>query len=643
MRTNSVTSTSSRFSHLAGSLQQLLPRLWDLFVNAILQVRIWDKAYPGLMHFLIFGGVTIQVLGTLVNLTQMQLFIPFLELPFPRGNGYLTFELVMDLAGLAILIGVGMALFRRLVLRPKTLESSWDDYYALAMLALIPLVGFIVEGARFVIFSPAWANWSPIGNLVASLMRAAGMTPESAAYLHRYLVFAHVLLGLVLVASIPYTKLRHLVYTPLNILFKPDRASSTLEKIDDIEEAEILGVGKITEFTPIQLLSFDACVSCGRCEEVCPVAFSGMQYSPRKFIQSMRMTMTSTLISRNGNGRQDEEMLGSVIPEETPWYCTTCGACLERCPAFVNPIDDIVDLRRYQVLTTGKMPKSVGEALRNMERQGNPWGMPPEDRFTWAEGLDVRELMPGDETDVLFFLGCAYAYDERNKKVVQDIIRLLKITQVEFGVLGSDEMCCGETSRRLGHEYLFQMMVEQNLEMFNSIKFKQIVTACPHCFNTLKNEYPQFGGHYKVQHLTEFLAQKPFHEYAFSPNGNGLKGRLTFHDSCYLGRYNQILNEPRQLLEYAKVDQVEMSRKGANSFCCGGGGGQMWMETDPNTRINHRRLNDALETGAEIVAAACPYCLLMFDDAIRSKGLGDQIQVMDVAEILVNKLGIDQE
>lgn len=336
-------------------------------------------------------------------------------------------------------------------------------------------------------------------------------------------------------------------------------------------------------------------------------------------------------------------MLGSVIPEETPWYCTTCGACLERCPAFVNPIDDIVDLRRYQVLTTGKMPKSVGEALRNMERQGNPWGMPPEDRFTWAEGLDVRELMPGDETDVLFFLGCAYAYDERNKKVVQDIIRLLKITQVEFGVLGSDEMCCGETSRRLGHEYLFQMMVEQNLEMFNSIKFKQIVTACPHCFNTLKNEYPQFGGHYKVQHLTEFLAQKPFHEYAFSPNGNGLKGRLTFHDSCYLGRYNQILNEPRQLLEYAKVDQVEMSRKGANSFCCGGGGGQMWMETDPNTRINHRRLNDALETGAEIVAAACPYCLLMFDDAIRSKGLGDQIQVMDVAEILVNKLGIDQE
>ena len=213
----------------------------------------------------------------------------------------------------------------------------------------------------------------------------------------------------------------------------------------------------------------------------------------------------------------------------------------------------------------------------------------------------------------------------------------------DIGILGLDEMCCGETSRRLGHEYLFQMMVEQNLELFASIKFERIVTACPHCFNTLKNEYPQFGGQYKVQHLTEFLAEKSIHEYAISPNGNGLEGRLTFHDSCYLGRYNQILDEPRQLLENANVDHLEMSKKGYKSFCCGGGGGQMWMETDPNTRINHRRLNDALEIGAEIVTTACPYCLLMFDDAIRSKGLGDQIRVMDVAEVLVNKLGVDQE
>lgn len=641
MTTNTLPSSSQtppRFSQLGTHLNRIGSRLWDLFVNAVIQVRIWDNTYAGIMHVLIFGGVIIQILGTIVNLTQMQLFIPFLELPFPRGNGYLIFELIMDLAGIAIIIGVLLALFRRLVLRPKSLVSNWDDYYALTFLVLIPLVGFTVEGARIVAAAPSWADWSPVGNQVAILMRTIGMTPETAASLHRSLVITHVLLALALVASIPFTKLRHLIYTPLNILLKPLRKYGTLEKIDDIEEAEILGVGKVSEFTSKQLLSFDACVSCGRCEEACPVAISGMPYSPRDFIQSMRQAMLTSLISTNGNGHRDEEMLGTAFPEETPWYCTTCGSCLDKCPAFVNPIDEIVDLRRYQVLTTGKMPKSVGDVMRNMERQGNPWGMPPEDRITWAEGLEVRELMPGDETDILLFLGCANAYDDRNKKVAQSIVTLFKEADVNFGILGLDEMCCGETARRLGHEYLFQVMVEQNIELFGGIKFRSIVTPCPHCFNTLKNEYPEFGGQYRVQHLTEFLSELTPITDVISSDGHPIEGCLTFQDSCYLGRYNQIYKPPRQLLSQVKVKRVEMDRQGENSFCCGGGGGQMWMETDPNTRINHRRLKDALDVKADIVATACPYCLLMFDDAIRSKGLGDQIQVMDVAEILANQL-----
>ena len=645
MTTNSISGSSQvsgRMSNLGLKLKHLLSRVWDLFINAILQVRIWDRAYPGLMHALIFGGVTIQVLGTFVNLTQMALFIPFLELPFPRGTGYFIFELVMDLAGVAILIGVAMALFRRLVLRPEVQETSWDDYYALIMLALIPIVGFTVEATRFVSISPPWAAWSPVGNWLANLMRSAGMTPESAAGLHRSMVITHVLLGLALVASIPFTKLRHLIFTPLNIFFKPQRKTSVLEKIDDIEEAEILGVGKVSEFTSQQLLSFDACVRCGRCEEACPVAFSGMPYSPREFIQNMRQVMQTNLVYSKGNGGGEAAILGSQIPEETPWYCTTCGACLDRCPAFVNPIDEIVDLRRYQVLTTGKMPKSVGDVLRNMERQGNPWGMPPEGRVSWTEGLEVRQLEPGDETDVLLFLGCAFAFDERNKNVAKSIIRLLNEAQIDYGILGLDEMCCGETSRRLGHEYLFQVMVEQNLEIFDSINFKRIVTPCPHCLNTLKNEYPQFGDQLEVQHLTEFLTEI-YQDSDFSPNGNSQNSRMTFHDSCYLGRYNQVYEQPRQLLKDAKIDLAEMSRKAEDSFCCGGGGGQMWMETDANTRINHRRLDDAIEAKADVVTTACPYCLLMFDDAIRSKGLGDQIEVMDVAEVLVNQLDDDQQ
>lgn len=637
MTTESLPGTpdlNTRISHLGTSSKKYISRLWDLFINAVLQVRIWDKTYAGLMHLLIFGGVTIQVLGTFINLTQMALFIPFLELPFPRGIGYQVFELVMDLAGIAILLGVFMAAFRRLVMRPKTLESSWDDYYALVMLTLIPLAGFLTEGARLVAVTPVWSAWSPVGSLVATLMRSAGLSAASAAELHRYLVFSHVILGLVLAASLPFTKLRHLLYSPLNIFFRPERDSNTLEAIDNIEEAELLGVGKVSEFTPQQLLSFDACVRCGRCEEVCPVAFSGMPYSPKDFIQSMRTAMQTGLVNSNGNGQGDAEMIGGAIPEETPWYCTTCGACLDRCPVFVNPVDDIIELRRYQVLTTGKMPKSIGDVMRNMERQGNPWGMPPDDRISWAADLQVRQLEPGDEVDVLLYLGCASAYDERNKKVARSVVQILNQANVDYGVLGLDEMCCGETSRRLGHEYLFQMMVEQNLEIFNSFKFQRIVTNCPHCFNTLKNEYPQFGGDFLVQHLTEYLSEISYTGLPAQSNGQ----QLTFHDSCYLGRYNQVYDQPRQLLSKTKLNWIEMNRANENSFCCGGGGGQMWMETDANTRINHRRLSDAVDTGAQVVATACPYCLLMFDDAIRSKGMGDQIEVMDLAEIMADQI-----
>ncbi len=627
---------SARLHALQHSWLSIRPRLQDLIIHTIAQVRVLKKAYPGVMHFLIFWGMTIQILGTAINLMQMQLFIPFVELLFPRGDAYLVYEFAMDIAGLAILIGVTMAIFRRLIIRPKTLESQWDDYYALILLSLIPLAGFSLEGTRLIAAAPPWANWSPIGNLVARLMQRLGMSPQEAAALHSTLFWTHVTLGLTLVASIPFTKLRHLVMTPLNIILRPIRPQGSLAKIENIEEAEILGVNKIDEFTPKQLLSFDACVRCGRCEEVCPATLSGMPYSPRTLVQSLRETMVATFI--NQNGRNPSELLGTTIAEDIPWCCTTCGACLIRCPAFVNPVDEIIDLRRYQVLTSGKMPKSVGDTLRNMERQGNPWGIPAEDRIAWTEGLNIREINPGEKTDVLLFLGCAFAFDERNKKVARSFARLLQHNGVDFAILGLDEVCCGETARRLGHEYLFQMLAEQNIETLSKIKFERIVTQCPHCFNTLKNEYPQMGGVFKVQHYTEFLMEMPLAYKSSSKNGMGHHTCVTYHDSCYLGRYNSIYQPPRNLLRAAKVTTVEMNRHGENSFCCGGGGGQMWLETDPSTRINHRRLEDALKVKADIVATACPYCLLMFDDAIRSKGLGEKIQVMDIAEILDQRL-----
>jgi Fe-S oxidoreductase/nitrate reductase gamma subunit len=628
--------TSSRLDEaLVRAKPRLRSSVPDFFIHVLGQIRILKKIYPGIMHFLIFWGVTIQVIGTAINLMQMQLFLPFV-LTFPRNNLYLAYELIMDLAGVAILIGVTMALLRRIAFPPKALETSWDDIYALILLGLIPIVGFIVEGCRLLATSPAWANWSPVGNLVAHWMSSLGMTPQAATNLHDGLMWVHATLALILVASIPFTKLRHLLYAPLNILFRPLRKPSELTKIENIEETELLGVGKVNEFTSQQLLSFDACVRCGRCEEACPATMSGMSYSPRDLIQMMRQAMVTSL--QTPDGKTTHELFGEAISDEYPWSCTTCGACLIKCPAFINPVDEVIDLRRYQALTTGKIPKSVADTLRNMERQGNPWGMPPDDRLKWAEGLEVRELAPGDETDVLLFLGCASAYDDRNKKVAQSFVRLLQKAGVDFGILGFDETCCGETARRMGNEYMFQVFAEQNIETLSKIKFKRIVTQCPHCYNTLKNEYPQLGGHYNVLHSTELLTELSLPWDKISPNGNGVHGRVSYHDSCYLGRYNQIYTEPRKLLKEAHITPIELPRHGENSFCCGGGGGQMWLETDPNTRINHHRLADAIQAQADIVTTACPYCLLMFDDAIRSKGVGDKIQVMDISEVLEKQL-----
>jgi Fe-S oxidoreductase/nitrate reductase gamma subunit len=624
---NKAPSVVSRWKNLG-------PRLGDFFVNIIAQPRILQKVYPGVMHFMLFWGVGLQVIGTVVNVLNMALFLPWV-IEWPRLGWYLGYELVMDIAGVMVLIGVAMAAFRRYVLRPKTLESSWDDAYALIMLTLIVLVGYANEATRLLATEPAWATWSPVGNWVAGLLAAGGVTQLGAGAWHDGLVYVHAVLAMGLVASIPFTKMRHLINAPLNVLTRTTRDTGALEKIEDIETTELLGVGKINEFTSHQLLSFDACVRCGRCEEACPSNISGMAYSPRELIQSLRTAMSESLVSSNGK-KASQELFGTYISEEYAWQCTTCGACLEKCPIFINPVDEIVDLRRYQVLTTGGMPKSVGDTMRNMERQGNPWGIPPEERMAWAEGLEVRELAPGEETDVLFFTGCAAAFDDRNKKVARAFARLMQKAGVDFAVLGFDEICCGETARRMGHEYLFQEFAKQNIETFSQVKFKRLVTACPHCFNTLKNEYPQMGGEYQVMHYTELLATLDLP--AASGKGDGIHGNVSYHDSCYLGRYNDIYQQPRQLLQAASVDQVEMARRGADSFCCGGGGGQMWLETDANTRINHRRLDDALEVEAQVVATACPYCLLMFDDAIRSKGMGEQIEVMDIAEILGEQL-----
>ncbi len=604
-------------------------RTWDLLVHALGQIRIWKKPYGGIMHFLIFWGVFIQVVGTAINIQQMALFTPWV-LTWPREGFYLTYELLMDLGGVFILAGVILAFIRRWLIKPQYLGNKWDDTYVLTMFLLIAVAGFFNESMRLISVDPVWREFSFTGNLLARGLETAGITREMAFRLQPVFLLTHIALALTLTASLPFTKLRHLIMAPLNVLLHPRKHLGALGKIENIEETDVLGATYINQFASLQLLSFEACLDCGRCEDVCPATISGMAYSPRTLIQSLRGYLAGELIEANNH---DHTELEEESIREDLWGCTTCGACLTRCPALINPPEQVVELRRSQVLMTGHMSKQVGDTLRNFERQGNPWGMPPEDRLKWAEGLDVRELTPGDHVDVLLYMGCAAAYDDRNKKVSQSIVHQLNKAGIDFGVLGFDEMCCGETARRMGHEYIFQVFAEQNIELFNSIQFNRIVTQCPHCFNTLKNEYPAMGGKYQVFHYSHLLQEIAPKLGQLSPNGNYL-GKLAYHDSCYLGRYNQIFEAPRKLLDLVVTNRVELERNGENSFCCGAGGGGMWVETDPDTRINQNHLQQALDAEVNTIATACPYCLIMFDDAIRSKGVGDQIKAVDVAELL---------
>lgn len=605
--------------------------LKDFITHVLGQIRIIKKAYPGIMHFLIFWGMTLLTIGHVILLMQMNLFVPF-ALNFPKGNTYLVFETISDIAGLALLTGIVMALIRRLIVRPAYLKTRWDDYYALGILSLIPLMGYVNEAIRITASNPEWATRSPVGNLFAGWFQNLGLTAETASNLHFPFIILHASIGLLFLISIPFTKLRHLIVTPINILLRPKRKYGELDTIVDIDNAEILGAGNIEEFESWQLLSFDACLRCGRCEDACPATTVGMEYSPRELIQTLRDTMQQTMVKRvNGNGY--ERNLPDIFGDEYSWSCTTCGACTVNCPAFVNPVDQIISLRRFHVLSTGKMPKTVGETLRNMERQGNPWGLPPQEKTKWAEGLNLPLIDPSQEVDVLLFFGCAMAFDERNKKIARSIVKLLEQLEINFATLDLDEACCGETARRMGHEYLFQVMAEQNIEIFNEFKFKRIVTPCPHCYNTFKNEYPSFGGNYQVQHLSELLHENLTQVDLQSTNGH----KATYHDPCYLGRYNDVFKAPRDLIKSANLTPVEMKHHKENSFCCGGGGGQMWMETNPNTRINHKRLEEAVETGADQIITACPYCLTMFEDAIGAKGLQNQIEVIDITEALMRE------
>jgi len=602
-------------------------------VDVLAHRRFLRDLYPGMMHLIIFWGFVILLLAAAIDAVTHYTNRHIIGAP------YLWFSLIVDIGGLLVLIGIIMAAYRRYIWKPRGLNTILDDGIVMALIAVILITGYMVEGLRQaateINIHPDWAVWSPGGFVLAKAF--AGMSRDSLLFWHRFLWWFHsaLTIGAIIYVALVFSKLQHIVISPLNVFFRslgPVGAPAPI----NIENAETLGVGDIKDFTWKQLLDLDACTNCGRCQDACPAWATGKPLSPRKVVQDLKVHMLKAANNQANQSDNAPTLVGEAPSEAEIWACTTCGACQETCPVYVEHIVKIIDLRRNLVLAQSKMPESAQLMLRNMQSRGHPWAGIQSLRLRgdWTNGLELKLLAEGDNANTLFWVGCTGALVERNVEATLSMTRVLKAAGVEFGVLGDAETCCGDPARRAGYEFQFQIMAEQNIEIFKSHNIKEIITSCPHCYHTIKNEYPRYGGDFKVVHYTQFIAD--LIRQGKLKLTNELNSKLTYHDPCYLGRYNRVYLEPRRILQaIPKAKLEEMGRSRNTSFCCGGGGGHMWIEEQPGTtKINQMRIEDVLKTGAEMVVTACPYCLQMFEESIEHKDMKDSLKARDLVELV---------
>ncbi len=612
------------------------PRIKSLLWEGIAHRRILQDFYPGLLHLFLFLGFLIPLV--VIIITQFMFTLPsWLARPL---------SLVLDLIALAALAGVILFIYRRYVTRPPRLDNRADDLSALALIFLILLTGIFLESLRVSVIGKDATVWAPIGHSFAALINKLGLNTSVKGFMAMIVFRIHFFLVLAAFAYIPYSRLFHIISSPMNMLFRSLEPKGSLSHLDlEDEEAESFGVSKIEEFSWKQLMDLDACTRCGRCQDYCPAHLTDKPLSPKKIINDLKdhMSLRAPLIIKaKAKGNEPEEvppLAGSIIQEDELWACTTCRSCMEHCPVYIEHVDKIVDMRRYQVLMESQFPEELTTAFKGLETNSNPWGMGRDARADWVKELDVPLLsdIPGEEIDFLFFVGCIRSYDDRNKKVTEAITRILNHLGVKFAILGMEEGCCGDPARRVGNEYLYQILAQTNIETFKRYNIKKILTSCPHCYNTLKVEYPQLGFNSDVMHHTEFLQETLQNgRLQFS---HPLSKRLTYHDPCYLGRYSGIYKPPREVLRSMEsLDLSEMRHSQTDSLCCGAGGGWMWMDEKIGKRINIHRLEDALTTNPEWIATACPFCVTMFDDAIKDKEMEDALKIWDIAEVVEQAL-----
>jgi Fe-S oxidoreductase len=599
------------------------------------------------MHFLLGWGFLELLFATTVDFFIARGWLvdllPTLDTPW--------FAFINDLGGIMLFVGLLMALFRRHMFRPETLPQDsfqgrgnlFGDSGVLVFLLILVIGGFLSEAARLAVDQPATSEFSWIGYPLSKIVSLS-----TWVYLQSILWWSHAGLSLLFIALLPCTKMFHVITVIVNVALTNGaergklRAMHISKIMEDPEmDAEdiSLGANSASDFTWKQLLDSVACTECGRCTSVCPAYLTDKPLSPMKLITDIR----SDLYELYSGKSSDSVLVGGSISETELWSCTTCGLCMEECPVMIDHIPTFTDMRRFLVLSEGKPPRQATESLEKTLNTGNPWGFSQEDRTKWAfdAGIDLPIMHQKKEVDVLYWVGCAGAYDPRNQPVARAMVKIFESAGIDYAVLGDEEKCTGDSARRLGEEYLFETMAIQNIETLNKYTFNQIVTACPHCMHTIKNEYPEFNGNYKVTHHTQFINQLIFSG-KLSVSA-AVTGNVTYHDACYLGRHNGEYEAPRDILKnIINSDNggklLEMGRNRSKSFCCGAGGGNMWYEVEEGKRMNNFRFQEAVDTGAETVVTACSFCAIMMDDAMKVKGKEDSMQVKDIAELVAGNI-----
>ena len=629
----------------------------DLFIrNALGQARTMRNTYAAVFHTGLYLGFIVLVIATTVVAIHADTPLKIMQGPF-----YLFFQsLIVDFFGLFVMFAVLMAWYRRGRLKPAKLVYTDEANILLGLIFVIAFTGFLIEGWRIVVTEDPWGLWSPVG-YVFGIASAKVMSTEAMTMAHRGSWWLHMAVSFGFIAYAPFTKMAHVVFSPLNIFTANlDGYGASLKDID-FEKAERFGINSLPDFTWKDLLDLDACTECGRCTAVCPANTVGKELSPRDIILDLQKLMHDSsdelleIAAKRQKGELEPPKDGEPPPipiirddhavnKEALFQCTTCAACMEACPVFIEQLPKIVDARRFLVMEEADFPEGMMNVVTSMEQRQHPFPGTQFTRTDWADGLELdilADMADPKEAEVLFWVGCGGALVERNRSTVRATAKLLKKAGVKFAILGREESCTGDPARRIGNEFLFEMLAKGNVETLNGYGVKQIVTSCPHCFNTFANEYPQFGGHYEVSHHSQYLRDlveggrlQPVHED---------HRHVTYHDPCYLGRHNGEYEAPRKVVAASsRTDIVEMPKSGRDSFCCGDGGGRMYVNEPPDKPVNQEPAPHAIYTGADVVAVACPFCATMLEDGVGARKGDRNVSVIDVAEMLLASVG-DEE